>query len=968
MNMKKNLLSVFFLALLCFASGSEPRISEVSGKTENFIKVEIVCDLPCPVVNYAAEELQRILTKAVGKKPQITNHPSADALQLILGNGSLSRQVGMNSGNLPPDGYYIRRMGNRIFLNGKDDPKVNPRQSRYMENYDRGTLNAVYDFLERFAGIRFYFPHECGTIIPVRGSLALPEKINILERPDLISRTWCQRELGKTWKDKVVPDIAARTMLQLRYRARPYGQSNSLNHFYFLERFGKTHPEYFALMENGKRYTDPRIYFNGQLCFESGIKEEIYQDIKAFLTGKPASSRGMKKWDINAFNPGYVTICPHDDIYWCGCEKCRKIAVPGRKVIYNNRVEQQKVSDYIWQFTADLANRLKKEGIPGNLVQLAYFPYNLPPKCKIPDNVIVGVSTFPGIASPDHPRMKITENEVAPWLKIAKNRVIFRSWSGKVMKCNIRFIPALKHNYIGQYFAERKNRYAGAFIDECSDYFMFTYLNLYVFSKLAWNQETNPQALLNEHFTLMFGKAAPLLRRFYDELEKTWNDKIVINGTNTGLGTEFNVPDEIKIWKSIYSPEKLAQYGKLFDQAEKMTSGDERKRVRFIRHEFLDKMLEGSRKFTASSNSLADWKVRPGQTVFLRPHQGTFNEVQTSVKVEETADSFLFKVHCEEPFMNEIKADVVQADSPDLWEDSDVEIFLKPQKDSPRYLQFIINSNGVLADYEHAVKSKAKGITWNSGAVCTVQKSNQAWDATLKIAKKAIGDYDRDGFKVNFGRRRVFKTSRKIAEEYYKWSPLLGKLDIPLSGGSFHNTDKWGRLVLNGESDHNLLKNSSFVGWARRAGKILLLNQTMSWNLWYGRGNHLGQEAELDHKYFITGGQSLHLTNSKGNFFVVYQKARGLKPSTRYQLSFYIRTKNVIPRRESLFSGLYVTKDKNVHLPHNYISGTNEWTRMAFEFVTPPEDKFNPGANFGITMRSPGEAWVDEIRLIEITR
>ena len=101
--MKKTLLSVLLLALLCFASGSEPRISEVSGKTENFIKVEIVCDLPCPVVNYAAEELQRILTKAIGKKPQITNHPSEDALQLILGNGPLSRQVGMNSGNLPPD-------------------------------------------------------------------------------------------------------------------------------------------------------------------------------------------------------------------------------------------------------------------------------------------------------------------------------------------------------------------------------------------------------------------------------------------------------------------------------------------------------------------------------------------------------------------------------------------------------------------------------------------------------------------------------------------------------------------------------------------------------------------------------------------------------------------------------------------------------------------------------------------------
>ncbi len=661
----------------------------------------------------------------------------------------------------------------------------------------------------------------------------------------------------------------------------------------------------------------------------------------------------MKKWDVNAFSPGYVTVCPQDWLYWCGCEKCRKIAAPGRTVIYKDRKEQQKVSDYIWQFTADLANRMKKEGVPGKLVQLAYMPYNLPPKCEIPDNVQVAVAVFPGIAAPDHPRMAVTEAQIAPWLKIVKGGVILRAWTGKTMARKIDFIPAMKHNYIGQYFAARKNRYSGVYIDEFSDQFMFTYLNLYVFSKLAWDQETDPAALLNEHFTLMFGKAAPLMRQFYDDLEKLWNDKILRTGEDTGLGIQFRIPGEIELWNEIYSPAKMAEYNKLFDQAEKITSGEYRQRVRFIRQELFGKLLEGSRKFTANSLSLADWKIRPGETVFLRPHRGMKNEVQTTVKTEETADSFIFRIFCEEPFMNEIKAAADQPDSPKIFDDSEVEIFLKPRESSPQYFQFAVNSNGIPADCEHSVDkgSPAAGLAWNSGAVCTAEKSAQGWNAVLTIPKKALGNYDRNGFKVNFGRRRTFKTARKIAEEYYKWSPL--------AGGSFHNVHNWGTLALDGQPDGNLLKNPGFTGQPRRA------NDYMGWSVWNGRGNHEGQKIELDKSCFITDGQSLHLTNTRGNTFGVSQRVKSLKPGTRYRLSFYIRTKDVEAKRESLFSGLYVDRKRNVHLPSGYISGTHEWTRMAFEFTTPEGKDFNPQAPFGITFRAAGEIWFDNMRIEE---
>ncbi len=948
---KKFFIGLFAWGMACMAA--VPRVIDISKETDEFSDVVIICDSQCKVVAYAAEELQCYLGKAMGRKPLLAEQPSGEGLQLVLGDGPLSRAAGLDVAALPDDGFYIRRVGNRVYLLGVDNPVDDLRAKARLKNEDHATLNAVYDFLERFVGVRIYFPHECGEIVPSMERLRLPRRIEIMERPDLSSRMWNIYGHGKGWEEPEEPKLSEVEQLYLRYRAKPYGQSNALERYQYIERFSKTHPEYFALMIDGKRFCNPKIKHTGQLCFSSGIVEEIYQDAKAYLTGQPASSRGLTRWDRNAVSPGFFNICPVDALYWCACEKCRQIASPGY-AFYKIPEEKQRVSDFIWQLTADLANRLKAEGVPGKLIQLAYEPYNLVPKCDIPDNVQVAVAVFPGIISPNHPRLAQNDAQIAPWLEVVKGGVILRAWTGKTMQRTISYIPAMKHNLIGQYFAERKHRYVGAFIDETTDYFMFTYLNLYIFSKMAWNQDIDPKAVLDEHFSLMFGKGAPFMRRFYDDLEHLWNDVVLRTAEDTGLGAIFEIPDEIELWSDIYSPAKLDEYNTLFNEAEKAATEAERKRVQFIRRELFGKLAEGSRIHSAKRLSMVDWIVRPGETVYLRPHRGTFNEVQTTVKVEESAEAFTFRFHCEEPFMDEVKAEVLQAESLNIFDDSDVELFLKPRADSLRYFQIGANTNGVTTAYDYSGVKRAKPSPWQSGVGCTVTKGSDFWDVSLEIPKKALGDYDKSGFKVNLGRRRVFKTDRQAAEEFYKWCPF--------AGGTFHDHDNWGILSLNGVPDRNLLKNSSLVGEPANE------NNFMGWYVSYGWGDHNGQKVELDRRYFITQGQSVHLVNTEGNTLWFTQRVKGLKPNTRYELSFYIRTKNVVARRESLFSGVYVKNNVNVHLPPHYISGNHEWTRMAFEFSTPDEKELNLKAPFGIIFKSPGEAWFDEMILKEVEK
>ena len=85
-----------------------------------------------------------------------------------------------------------------------------------------------------------------------------------------------------------------------------------------VERFGKTHPEYFALLPNGQR-DNRRGRHRGQLCLMNpALQNEVFLDAVSYLKGEPASARGIltmkgkSDYDLGAFAPGFVSVMPQD--------------------------------------------------------------------------------------------------------------------------------------------------------------------------------------------------------------------------------------------------------------------------------------------------------------------------------------------------------------------------------------------------------------------------------------------------------------------------------------------------------------------------------------------------------------------------------------------------------------------------------------------------------------------------------
>ena len=932
------LLTICFLGIAAI-----PRITEISGKKEKIREIEIVVEKPIPLLDFAAGELQEFLKQATGIKFPIVSKPSGNKTALILGDNSYSKAAGIDVNKLPDEGYYIIRKGNQVFLAGRDDQQNSPQRNSWEQAYQRGTLSAVYDFLERFADARFFFIGPHGTVIPSKGTLYLPEKINILERPDMSLRNFSsafKSNYYPGYAEKGGPNGDSLTRVRLRFSEAMIQYGHGLTRLDLIKRFGETHPEYFALMTDGRRCKDSDIRHTGQLCFNSGVRDVIFQDAKAWLTHQPSSSRGIARWRYNNGGKGYFNIMPPDWLYWCGCEKCRKIAEPGRGNIYSDPKQRQAVSNFMWRFTAEIAERLKKEGINGGVAQMAYSPYDKIPDFDLPDNIRIQVAVL-GLGANSNDTAKIR----AWHKKIGKPVAVWAYAIGKHMNKVIPGAPPMLPRHLGEFIDANKDQIDGGYFESESDYQLFQYLNYYILSKKLWNNSLDTEKILDDHYSIMFGKGAPMMKKFYDELEEAWGTKILGNTIDTGLGPVSRIPTAHQIWTAIYSPAKIKEFNTLFDQALKAATGNKGavNRINFIRKHLLGPLEAASKQYQENQSALDSWFALCPGSVWLRPCKGEINEVNTQVTLSREQDNLIVTFDCEEPCMSDLLANHSGRDNPKIYEDSDVEIMLNPSGDRKNYYHFTVNANGALTDYR-CEQGKPGDISWNSSATAQANKRTDGWTVTVTIPLKELGAIN-DSFPVNFCRHRALKET-KFEVPDYQWSPVSG-----LRGG-FHAIENWGRISFKPDTRKYLLKED-FSDRKKRS-------------CWRSGGVNGGQEYNLDNRIFITAGQSMHFKNVKEMRMSFGFSLPEMKPNTKYQLTYFLKTKNLTGNRGAGMY-LYFNKNKGIALPRIRELGTTPWHRISLEFTTPADTGQDREARLGMWIwNAEGEAWFDHVEITEV--
>ena len=963
--MKQSFLAFSLLVWGCVCSAVEYDQGErriiVEGPAEKVENVEIVVPEQTRLLKFTARELSTILRKATGREIPVTSKPTEGRFSIFLGDNSYSRKAGLAVERLPEGGFYILRSGNSLYLAGLDSGKDSPEDNRWGQRYPKRTLTAAYDFLERFAGVRFYFPGEIGTVIPKRSGLFLPRRIDILDRPDLIDTSYYSRD--PQWYDGGVFDgLKGMTLDILRYRMSdfciPFG--HGLAFMNYTERFGRSHPEYFARKTDGTRsfkIRDGRKTVQWEhLCYSSGIREIIYQDVKAYFTGVPPEGRGIPGWNVNAAAGKYFSVMPDDGLIWCACPACSRLAPGGAGTGYVGKdAPSRRISNHLWKLTADIARRLGEEKIKGNVTQMAYGVMDRIPDCDIPSNVAVQLAVL-GLGkgwscSAERSMYDVDRERIESWSRKIRGRVSIWAYPGKYGQKDIPGLPAMMPHEIGRYFKAFGGKISGAFMEMETDRAIFTYLNLYMFGKMSWNPDYDPEALLREHHLLMFGKGAPMMTEFYDDLEMLWCEKVIGNVMNTPVGPIFSIPHKIELFTDVYSKERLRKFNALFDRAEKAAAGDadSLRRIRFIREHMLGPILQASELYWKQQASVLTWRFHPPEKIWLRPLNGEVCDVNTSVEVRRDNGALIVTFDCEEPEMARMKADYKGRDQLNLFRDSCVEIFLNPSGDRKTYYHFVVNSTGSL--YDAACTGggrRTSDPSWDCpGVSAKVSRSSRGWQCEVAIPERSLPGFSGSGFPVNFARNRALRDQTDV---YFQWSPVPGR--------NFHDIRNYGMMDFRKPRKQNLVRNPVFEDYTP-----VKWFEMPQWSGFVSNSPKFPRSGiHVDGRVFLKGGRSVRLFSRDGGYVELTQKLPKLRKNTSYRVSYSLRTTAIASGKRQGFSALlYYGPGKYSFVPERPVAGSFPWHTVSAEVVTPKE--FDAGrARICFRLRdATGDAWVDNV-------
>ena len=910
-----------------------------------------------PAAKFAAKEMAEALGKAFGCKVSPVQKASGNKIEICLGDLKLAARLGVKVESLDRDGFVIRTAGRKILIAGRDDFEYGPLKGvhRYGMKGEWATLFGAYEFLERFAGVRYYFTGPLGTHIPRLKVLELPE-INIYDRPDFLQRRFAD------WNYAFAPQKSfpgynnGLTKLRSRMETVYIPNCHGIAKLGYQHRFGKTHPEYFARHKDGKRLVDDKVHLS-QICFSSPLREEIIADAISFLRNEPASKRGVMTvkgkvgWN-EVHTPGMpcFNIMPNDSCYPCTCAGCAPHFAKG----------EQGGTDFIWGYFNHIARKVKASGVPGYLTTMAYANYRKLPTEKIEDNLLVMLALRGPWNEYVPQALKQDMDLLKAWNKKLGQKTWLWTYPGKHYG-NMPGIPHTTPRALAAYIKRVSPYVFGIFIECETDVQMFNYLTYYVLGKTCWDNNTDIEKLLAEHAQNMYGPAAAPMKEFFDSIERCWA-KIGAHALETPQGPKVVYPSELVLWNDIYSEKELKRLCALFDRAKLLARNDKlvSERIKLMREHMLEPILKEAEKFRAANNSVKAWQFHLPETAgkvvidgdlkdeawknaltFVLPGMnGAPAEVRVTAKILRDKENFYIAYESEEPFTDRMLGRKRPRDSREIWKDSDAEFFISPDGDTDHYYQLLVNPWGALDDLE--ARKGVVDYAWNSGAeVKTTILKGKKWCAEIRLPRKSMRPAAKEGILVNFGRHRALQGG--TATPLYCWSPFVR---------SFNEVSRFGNLVFTAPRQKNLLENPDLAPEKLRGGR------------WWGH------KLQWDSKVFVSAGNAARLEGTNVPSLVQYFKE--LKPETEYEVLFFVKLENV-KKYKGDPSGFSVRFDfgngsAHVHPPYrSSIQGTSPWTALSFRVKTPKTVRTKGQGFIRMILRNAtGIAWVDRVSVCEI--
>ena len=327
------------------------------------VEATAVATLPNPgkYEKLAASELVAYLEKISGKRLVQVEIVDNVVPPGTIAVGTLAAKAGLITPDelapLASDGYVARVAGGRAAICGFREV---------------ATVYGTYKCLERL-GVRFY-AKDC-EVVPKQENLVVAD-CDLHDKPFFECRVFYMLEkffdrrpslkLGNTLEEEMgdPSDIG-----------EPGYWDHSSAFLVPYKTYGKTHPEYYALMKDGTRlHPIPGKRFDIHLCLTNPDVRRISIERMLMLIGKQQER-------------AYFVVSPGDGYDWCQCERCKTLdAVPGVNV-----------TDRYLDFVNEVARVVGKKYPDKKIAAIAYTQATSTPPTRVkPEpNVFIVYCTYP---------------------------------------------------------------------------------------------------------------------------------------------------------------------------------------------------------------------------------------------------------------------------------------------------------------------------------------------------------------------------------------------------------------------------------------------------------------------------------------------------------------------------------------------------------------------------------------------
>jgi len=528
------------------ASGAEARLLLFD---ESGAKVKIVLPVRAASAERdAARELARFLKKSSGFDFDIVAEGDAER-GLFVGRTDLARRLGLPPAGTGDEGYAVcATAGGLVIVGGSG----------------MATKFAVYDFLERYCGVRWFLPTELFEVVPKRRRLEIePDDLKIIERPAFSPRAFSHiaRFRSPCYDGENDPDLGCnrwgvRNRISADGRGQPRYFSHNLYRIIAAQRYSECHPEYFPL-QRGKRFIPPDArHQNWQPCTTNREVRRIAVEAgRAFYAANP------EHWQ-------WFSLGINDGAGWCECERCRAFDVPGRTF----RKRRLIASDRYFDFVSRVASALARDFPDRRVGAIAYASVEpVPQRTKrLPPNVNI-VITQDTSQYHDEDYLKQDIEFIKAWKAVCNDQLYKYDYYGLTW-----LVPRYYPHIIAA--DTRRMRALGIHGYFCEEVPAWPTVGpmIYAAAHLLWNPDDDLDKRLDEFYRMCFGNAARQMKAYFERLEEIW--------MRPREGQWFEGLNNPRRQVVLYTEDDVKACRGLLAEAERQADDETvRKRVRFFR-------------------------------------------------------------------------------------------------------------------------------------------------------------------------------------------------------------------------------------------------------------------------------------------------------------------------------------------------------------------------------------------------